>query len=152
MDTTMLPELTELTEEQAKGLRVVQAVNLDEVTNETIAVKIANYKNEPLTDDEGNPFCDENGKQRIGRVVSGTRTAKIRNIVPIDVYNEAMGLSQSMKGGAPGKEQMETMAELVLKVWKISEPFMTTAMLRESIDGLSIIALFTRFFNQGNRL
>lgn len=148
MDATMLPELTE---GQAQALRAVQAVNLDEVTTETIVVKIPSYKNELVTDDDGNPVCDENGQQFTCRVVAGHRTAKIRNIVPIDVYNEAMGIHASLSD-RPGLEQMEKMAEMVLRVWKISEPFMTMKMLQESIDGLAILNLFTRFFNRGNRL
>lgn len=137
-------------EQIAQAAQAMQAVNLDEVTNETIHIKLFLYKDEPVVDDDGNPFCDEQGHQYTSRVVKGTRTAKIKNIVPVDVYNEAIALISTFIDDTPNKEQLDTMADLVLRCWQLSEPFMTKKMLIGSIDGERIMALFTRFFSKGN--
>lgn len=145
-------EQLNISPEQAKqAAQAMQAVNMDEVTNETIHVKLFRYKNEPLFDDDGSPFCDEEGKQYVGRVAAGTRTAKIKNIVPVDAYNEAISLMSGFTGGMPGKEQLDAMTDLVLRCWQISEPFMTKKMLLDAIDGERVIALFMRFFNRESR-
>jgi|SRR6185295_7771938 len=130
--------------------QVPQAVNMDEVLNEVIHVKIFHYREYGITDDEGNPFLDEQGMQYMGREVAGTRTAKIKNIVPVDAYHEAIEVMNGFEGGMPSKDQLDHMTELVLKCWQISEPFMTKKALRESMDGDRIMALFTRFFNREN--
>jgi hypothetical protein len=138
-------------EQASLAAQRMQAVNLDEVVSETIHIKLFRYKDEPLFDDDGNPFCDEQGKQYVGRVAAGTRTAKIKNIVPVDAYNEAIALYSGFEGGIPNKEQLDAMANLILECWKISEPFMTKQALREGLDGERLMALFTRFFNKENR-
>jgi hypothetical protein len=125
-------------------------VNKDEVLNETILVGVYRYKDEPLFDDDGEPFCDENGTQYVGRVAAGMRTAKIKNIVPVDSYHEALAVMDGFEGGMPNKEQIDHMTELVLQCWQISEPFMTKKMLREGVDGDRVMVLFTRFFNREN--
>jgi hypothetical protein len=130
--------------------QVPSAVNMDEVNRETIHVTVLLYKDEPLFDDEGNPFCDEQGNQYTGRVLAGSRTAKIKNIVPTDSYHEAIAISSGFDGGMPNKEQLDQMTDMVLGCWQISEPFMTKKALREGVSGDHIMALFTRFFNQGN--
>ena len=123
-------EQMNISPEQIKqASQAMQAVNMDEVINETIHVKLFHYKNEPVLDDDGNAFCDEDGKQFIGRVVAGTRTAKIKNIVPVDAYNQAISLMSGFSGGMPSKEQLDSMTDLVLRCWQISEPFMTKKML-----------------------
>jgi hypothetical protein len=137
-------------EQARQAAQAMQAVNLDEVTNETILVKLLRYKEEPVFYDDGNPFCDEDGKQYMSRVSAGTRTAKIKNIVPVDAYHQAISISNGFSGGVPGKEQLDAMTDLVLECWRISEPFMTKKMLREGVDGERIMALFTRFFNKEN--
>jgi len=128
--------------------QVPSAVNMDEVNRETIHVTVLLYKDEPLFDDEGEPFCDENGNQHVGRVLSGSRTAKIKNIVPTDSYHEAIEISNGFAGGMPNKEQLDQMTDMVLGCWQISEPFMTKRALREGVNGDYIMALFGRFFNQ----
>jgi hypothetical protein len=143
----------EATLEQMKQAPRVQAVNMDEVNRETIHVKLHIYKDIPLVDDDGNPFCDEQGNQYMGREVVGTRTAKIKNIVPVDAYHEAIEVSKGfVQGQMPNEEQLDQMAEMVLKCWQISEPFMTKKALREGVNGDRIMALFTRFFNQESPL
>jgi hypothetical protein len=145
----LVDDMRRISPEQAKqAVQAMQAVNMDEVLNETIHVKLFHYKQEPVFDDDGNPFCDEEGKQFIGRVTAGTRTAKIKNIVPVDAYNQAISLMSGFTGGMPGKEQLDSMTDLVLRCWQISEPFMTKKMLLDSIDGERVIALFMRFFNR----
>lgn len=145
----LVDDMRRISPEQAKqAAQAMQAVNMDEVTNETIHIKLFHYKKEPVFDDDGNPFCDEEGKQHIARVVAGTRTARIKNIVPVDAYNQAISLMSGFTGGMPSKDQLDTMTDLVLKCWQISEPFMTKKMLMDSIDGERVIALFMRFFNR----
>lgn len=130
-----------------------KVVNRDEVTSETMHIQLFCYKEEPLVLDDGTPFLDEKGKQRVGRVSAGTRTAKIKNIAPIDMYTQALGIFDQLEGAqlsSINKEQLESITDLILQCWQISEPFMTKEMLREGIDGLRLIELFTRFFNREN--
>jgi hypothetical protein len=136
---------------QMKQAPRVQAVNMDEINRETIHVKLHIYKDIPLYLDDGTPFCDEQGNQLMGREVVGTRTAKIKNIVPTDAYHEAIEISSGfVKGQRPNADQLDQMTDMVLKCWQISEPFMTKKALREGVNGDRIMALFTRFFTQEN--
>jgi len=133
--------------EQAKAPKVV---NRDEVTREMMHIPLSIYKDEPLTLDDGTPFLDEKGNQYIGRVVAGTRTAKIKNIAPIDLYTRAVAMFDGVEAGFSinklTKEQLDSMTDMLLECWKISEPFMTKEMLREGIDGLHLIEIFTQIF------
>lgn len=137
-------------EQAQQAAQAMRAVNLDEVNREVIEVKVFRYKEVPLFDDDSQPFCDEQGKQYVGREVVGTRTARIKNIVPVDSYHEAIEVSNGFNGGMPDRKQLDHMTDLVLQCWQISEPFMTKESLREGVDGERIMALFTRFFNKEN--
>src|SRR2546423_304119 len=144
-------QAVQVSPDQAKqAAQRVQAVNMDEVNREVIHVKVLCYRDVPLTDDDGNPFCDEAGKQYMGREVAGTRTARIKNIAPIDVYSQAIAIADGFQGGMPSREQMDTMTDLILQCWQISEPFMTRKDLVEGVDGERLLALFARFFNKEN--
>lgn len=127
-----------------------QVVNSDEVANKTMHIPLSIYKNEALTLDDGTPFCDEKGNQYMGRVVVGTRTAKIKNIAPIDLYTRAIAMFDGIEVGVAlnklSKEQLDGMTDMLLECWKISEPFMTKEMLREGIDGLHLIEIFSQIF------
>jgi hypothetical protein len=134
--------------EQAEHL--LEAVNLDEVTNEVIAVKVRVAKTVEVLDDEGNPLLDEEGNPLKSRTFT-TRTARILNFVPVPVYHEAMKLRNQLQG-SDIEAQLETMTDLVLKVWKQTEPWMSKEQLQEGLDFLSIGALFRRFFNASRLL
>lgn len=134
--------------EQAK--RAPKIVNADEAVGEIMHIPLSIYKNVALTLDDGTPFCDEEGKPYMGRVVAGTRTAKIKNIAPIDLYTRAIAMFDGIDGGVSlnrlSKEQLDSMTDMLLECWKISEPFMTKDMLREGIDGLHLIEIFSQIF------
>lgn len=135
--------------EQAK--QAPKVVNADEVVRETMYIQLFCYKDEYLLMDNGEPFLDREGNQRVGRVVAGTRTAKIKNIAPIDVYTQAMSLFSDLGSNSLNdltKEQLDGMTDLILECWKISEPWMTKEELREGIDGIRLMEVFTRFFFQ----
>jgi hypothetical protein len=135
-----------------QAMQAIRAVNLDELVTETILVKVRCYKKEPVVDDDGEPVCDDDGQPLTYRKAS-MRTAHIQNIVPVDIYAEALSISQGFQGGMPTKEHINAMGDMVLKIWQISEPFMTRKMLiEEGIDGDVVMALFTRFFDKMNRL
>jgi|SRR3989442_2633782 len=124
-----------------------QAVNLDEVTIEIIPVKFREYKEEPLCYDDGEPLLDEQGKPRMRRVPK-LRTARIQNLVPTDAYHHAMKLNDQ---GISEAEGMAIMEDLVLEVWRVSEPWMERKELTEGIDLPVVTELFTRFFEHVNR-
>jgi len=128
-----------------------KVVNADEVVRETMHIQLFCYKDEPLVMDNGEPLLDKQGNQRVGRVEAGTRTAKIKNIAPIDVYTQAMTIFSNLESASLNslsKEQIDSMVDLILQCWQISEPWMTKEELTEGIDGLRLINLFTRFFFQ----
>jgi hypothetical protein len=131
-----------------------RVVNSDEVTNEVIPIRLSIYKNEPLILDDGTPFCDEHGNQHMGRTVVGTRTAKILNIAPIDLYTRAIAMFDGIEGGVSlnklSKEQLDSLTDMLLECWRISEPFMTKDALREGVDGIRMIELFTQVFFKGS--
>src|SRR5271169_5833215 len=129
-----------------------KVVNADEVVRETMHIPLFCYRDEPLVMDDGTPFLDRQGNQRIGRVLAGTRTAKIKNIAPIDVYTQAMevfGGLEKISINSLSKEQTDGMIDLILECWTISEPWMTKEELREGIDGIRLMEVFSRFFFQG---
>lgn len=135
-------------EQAQEAMKSLQAVNLDEVVNEVIAVKVRYYKEQAVLDDEGQPFCDEEG-QPLKYRRAGTRTAYIQNIVPVDIYAQSIAIANGFQGGIPGSEQINAMGDIVLKIWQISEPFMTHKMLiEEGIDGEVVMSLFMRFFDK----
>jgi hypothetical protein len=132
-------------------MQSLELANPDEVTNEVIDVRVRFYRDEPVLDDSGNPFCDEKGHPFTYRR-AGMRTAHIQNIVPVNVYARSIAISEGFAGGTPTAEQVEAMGDLVHQVWKISEPFMTRKMLiEEGIDGDVVFGLFMRFFAKLNR-
>ena len=136
-------------EDALDALDLFGAVNLDEVVIETIAVKIRHYKDEDATDDEGNPVLDERGHPYKNRrpVV---RTARISSMVPMNIYNEMIALEGKIDKADVSK-QMDTMFQTVLKIWKISEPWMTADMLRDGLDFPVIVKLFRLFFDKAVR-
>lgn len=140
-------------EQQKQASKAPKVVNKDEVTSETMHITLFCYKEEPLLLDDGTPFLDEKGTQRMGRTSAGTRTAKIKNIAPIDMYTQALGIFDQIEGlhlSSIRPEQLDKISDLILACWQISEPFMTKDMLREGMDGLGLIELFTRFFLKEN--
>lgn len=137
----------EITPEQTQAaMEVLGAVNLDEVTNEIVRVKIRYYKEVDMVDDDGEPLLDEDNKPLKRRKVS-TRTAEILNFVPLPIYSRMQGLRDKLTGGDT-ELQIDTMTDLVLAVWKLSEPWMTREKLCEGLDFSALGALFTRFFNE----
>lgn len=140
-------EITPEELEQAQDL--LEAVNLDEVTIEVVRVKVREYKLVDALDDDGEPILDDDGKPLKYRKAV-TRTAHIQNFVPLPIYNKMISLQQEMRSNGPEK-QLPLMTGLVLDVWKVSEPWMTTEKLNNGLDFSAIGALFQLFFN-GSRL
>lgn len=135
--------------EQAK--QAPKVVNADEVTSATLEIPVFCYEDTPLFLDNGKPFLDKDGNQRMGRVSIGTRTAKIKVIAPINVYTKAMTVFSGLETNSLNnldEKQLNSVADLVLECWQISEPFMTKDDLKAGIDGLRLMEVFTRFFFQ----
>lgn len=132
-------------DETKQALETLGAVNLDEVLIETITVKVRTYKEESVFDDDGNPVLDDDDTPLTYRKPS-TRTARIQNFVPVPVYHRMIALRDELSN-AQQQKQLEIMADLVLGVWQVTEPWMTKKMLSEGVDFSVIGALFTRFFN-----
>lgn len=135
--------------EQARNaMDTLKAVNLDEVSIEMIELKVRHYKEEAVTDEEGQPLFDEEDQPLVRRKPS-LRTAHIQNIVPVDVYHEAMALGS--KGGSEA-EAISAMTDIVLKIWQITEPRMSRKALVDGIGFEGIAALAGRFFDKLSRL
>jgi hypothetical protein len=126
------------------ALDQISAVNLDEVTIESYAVKVRVYKDVDVLDDEGEPVLDAQGKPLKSRK-PGLRTACIHSMVPMSIYNEMMSLDQKLDKADPA-QSLDLMVDVVLKVWKISEPWMDKKTLTEGVESPYIIKLFRIFF------
>lgn len=139
--------------QELKQGQAPKVVNADEVIQETMKIKLFCYEDEPIFLDDGKPLLDRQGNQRIGRTCIGTRTAKIKRITPIDVYTRALtvfGGNETLSLEHLTQEQLDTMADLILECWKISEPWMTKDELRAGIDGIQLMEVFGNFFFQGS--
>lgn len=136
----------EAEQEAMDALEVFGAVNLDEVVIETIKVKIRIYKEVDTLDDEGNPVLDDEGKPLKSRLPS-TRTAHISSMVPMHIYNEMMAMEGKFDRSDVSK-QIDAMFSTVLKIWQISEPWMTAQKLRDGVDFPAIVKLFRLFFDK----
>lgn len=132
--------------EALDALEAFGAVNLDEVVIETITVKVRIYKEVETKDDEGNVLRDDEGKPLKSRVPA-TRTARISSMVPMHIYNEMM-MMEGKIDRADVSKQMDAMFTTVLKIWKISEPWMTVEQLRDGVDFPAIVKLFRLFFDK----
>jgi hypothetical protein len=127
-----------------EALDQISAVNLDEVTIESYAVKVRVYKEVDVLDDEGEPVLDGQGKPFKSRK-PGLRTAHIHSMVPMSIYNEMMSLDQKLDKADPA-QSLDLMVDVVLKIWKISEPWMDKKTLLEGVESPYIIKLFRIFF------
>lgn len=137
----------EVTEEQVKELvETLDTVNLDEVTNEVVRVKVSESREVDVLDDEGNPLLDDEGNP-LKRKKFYTRTAEIYDLVPLPLYNRMMKLrSQIQRKEISQEEATLPMGEMVFEVWKQSEPGMTKERFYATVHGETIATLFTRFF------
>ncbi len=137
-----------ITQEQAQAaMQTMKAVNLDEVMIEVVTVKVRHYKEETITDDDGNPLLDGQGKPLTYRVPK-TRTAHIQSMVPVDIYHKVMALNnQSLSAN----EMVDAMTDIVLEIWRITEPWMDRKTLIEGLDFEGIAALSERFFDRLNQ-
>lgn len=129
-----------------EALDQLSAVNLDEVVLESYAVKVRVYKDVEVKDDEGNPVLDDNGQPLKSRK-PGTRTAHIHSMVPMSIYNEMLALDQKLDKSDPA-QSFNLMTDTVLKIWKISEPWMTKEKLLEGVEAPYILKLFRIFFDK----
>src|SRR5258708_20508063 len=85
-----------VTEEQAeKAFAGLDVVNIDEVTLEVIPVKVKHYKLVDITDESGEPICDEQGKPLQARRAL-IRTAHLTNHVPTPMYHKVMARQKEM--------------------------------------------------------
>jgi|SRR5580765_901086 len=142
----VLKELDVTSEQAEEAMKQLNAVNMDEVTNEVIAVKIREYRLEDVVDDDGNVITDDDGNPRKTRKVF-TRTAHINNFVPLPVYQEFMK-AQDEINDADIARKADIATDLVLKIWQNTEEWMTRKKLGEGLDLPVITTLFTRFFNK----
>jgi len=126
------------TPEQAEQfLASVEAINLDEIVIETIAVAIRDR--------------DKNGKHVL-------RVAEIESFVPMRIFNRMLATRQRVVAQREkflaGKSDDEAdpiigwMVDQVLAVWKLSEDDMTRERLEEGLPFENLSALFSRFFGR----
>jgi hypothetical protein len=148
-------ELDEETRQSAGAFfDALEAVNLDEVTIETVRVGVRDYRLVPEVDECGN-IVIENGQKKLRREFY-TRIAEIQNFVPMLVLNQMMAtrkkmlrlrqeyLGSSQEDGAD--PMMDWMLAQVLAVWKVSEPDMTLDRLGFILPFDKASRLFTLFF------
>lgn len=141
----MKNNVTHITPEQSEqAIKMLEAVNLDEVVIEIIQVKVREYKMVDVLDDENDPVLSDDDKPLKYRKAT-TRTAHIQNFVPLPVYNRMLSLQKDLNSNNL-ELQIPIMTELVLEVWKVSEPFMTSKRLQDGLEVDVIGALFRRFF------
>jgi hypothetical protein len=137
----------EVTEQEVqKVIETFSAVNLDEVTNEAVRVKVSEFKEVDVLDDEGNPMLDPDGNP-LKRRKPYTRTAEIYDLVPLPLYNRMVKLRDQIQNKRITQEEaIGPMGDMVYEVWKHSEPWMTKERFYETVHGETIVTLFTRFF------
>lgn len=137
----------EVTQEEAQQIvESFGAVNLDEVTNGYLNIKVSESREVDATDDEGHPLLDGEGKT-LKRKEFYTRTAKIYDLVPYPLYNKMVKLrAQIQSKQLSQNDAIAPMGDLVLQVWQRSEEWMTPERFYETVHGETIAALFFRFF------
>lgn len=91
------------------------------------------------------------------------RTARISTFVPMKIFHRmlagrerVMRLKQAAEGGESAAiehsaEYMDWVVEMVLDVWKLSEPWMTREALENGLDLDQVMELFERFFGASIR-
>lgn len=137
----------QISPEQARdAMQHMKAVNLDEVMIEIIPIRLRYYKEEAVKDDEGNPIPGKDGNPLTYRVPK-TRMAHIQSMVPVDIYHKVMALNNQKLSA---DETINAMADIVLEIWQITEPWMDRKALIEGIDFEGIAALAERFFDRLN--
>lgn len=141
--------IAEMTVEEAQQvMEAVGAVNLDEVTNEYVRVKVSEFKEVEVTDDDGRPMLDADGTP-LKRRKYYTRTAEIYDLVTLPLYNKMVLLRTQMQSKRmTPDEAVIPMGKLVYEVWRQSEPWMTEEHFFEIMHGETVAALFVRFFNK----
>lgn len=127
--------------------KALQAVNLDEVMNEVINVKVLHYKEVDVLDDDGDPILNPASGEPFKSRKASTRTAHIQNVVPLPIYNKVLELRNQLSSGEES-DRIEIMQDCVYQIWQISEPWFTKEMFEEGVDLPQVIELFKRFFNQ----
>lgn len=129
-------------------LASMNAVNMDEVTNDVVRVRVSEKRSVPLLDDDGNPLIDDDGNP-LNRIQFHTRTAEIYDLVPLPLYNKMIHMRDQLTGKKGSQDDaILPMGDLVYEVWKSSEPWMTKERFYASVHGETIAALFVRFFNR----
>ena len=138
----------EVTEEEVqKVIETFGAVNLDETTNEIVRVKVSEFKEVDVTDDEGNPMLNPETGEPYKRRKPYTRTAEIYDLVPLPLYNRMVKLRDQIQSKKITQEEaIGPMGDMVYEVWKHSEPWMTKDHFYEIVHGETVVTLFTRFF------
>lgn len=145
-------KLGDIAIQERDALTQLQSVNLDEVSNEAVRVKVAEWKEEEILDSDGHPLLDEEGKPLRRRRIT-SRIAEIYDLVPLPLYNKMIKMrDQITKGQIAQSDAIEPMGDCVLEVWKLSEPWMTKERLMQSVPGDIIAALFVRFFNKSRHV
>src|SRR5262249_27419812 len=126
--------VTEMTLEDAQEvMQAVGAVNLDEVTNEVVRIKVSEFQEVEETDDQGNTTFDSDGNP-FKRRKPYTRTAEIYDLVTLPLYNEMVKLRAQMQNNKVSQEDaIGPMGKLVYKVWQKSEPWVTEEHFYEII-------------------
>jgi len=140
----------EITEEEAKQvIETMSTVNLDEVTNEVVRVKVSEFKEVEALDDNGEPICNPETGEPYKRRVWHTRTAEIYDLVPLPLYNRMVKLRDQIQSKKITQEEaINPMGDLVYEVWQASEPWMTKEHFIASVHGETIAMLFMRFFTK----
>ena len=125
-------------------VEAAMAVNLDEVTDDTVTVTIKEYRTDPETH----------------RRVATSRKVVLDSFVPMKIFNKMMAGRQKMlrlqklrqqatdNGGEVNEDdpQFTWIMQSVLNVWNQTEPEMTMERLEDGLNFAFINKLFTIFF------
>lgn len=133
-----LPEGETPTPEQAEQfLASVEAINLEEVTIETIRVAIRDR--------------DESGKAYVRKV-------DLESFVPMRIFNKMLASRQRIvkererflagNSATDADPIIGWMVDQVLAVWQLTEPSMTRERLEDGLPFENLSALFSRFFGR----
>lgn len=123
------------------------AVNLDEVTSDTVSVMIKEYADDP---------------QHPGRRIPAWRRVELDRFVPMKIFNKMMASRLKAQKQIKLREQalerdgdvneddpnVLWMMQNVLNVWNLTEPDMTLERLEEGLNFAKIQKLFALFFGE----
>lgn len=134
-------QLTDAEQMSAAYEESAAALDLDEVVTQVYQIAFTEYVPGEIEGPDGPETA----------YLPKVRHAKIANLVNMIVWDQYWSLNEQLQQKDDPTARFGAMCELVLAVWRESEPNMTLERLRKGLDLAVVQALFFRFFPRAQR-